>query len=200
MNALLLIDIQNDFLPGGALAVPEGDAVIAVANGLMSKFDLVVATQDWHPAGHQSFASEHPGHGVGEVISIEGGEQVLWPDHCVQKTTGADFASDLNRSGIDHVVQKGTDIAIDSYSGFFDNAKRKQTGLDEYLRNRNVKEVSVIGLATDYCVKFTVLDAIDLGYKVTVDKRGVRGVEIIPGDCEFALRAMADAGAAFSNA
>ena len=163
MKALLLIDIQNDFLPGGALAVPEGDMVIGIANQLMNQSDLVVATQDWHPAGHHSFASEHPDHSIGDVIEVDGNQQMLWPDHCVQQTVGAEFASDLNRRGIDHVVQKGTDITIDSYSGFFDNAKKRQTGLDEYLRNRSVQEVQVVGLATDFCVKFTVIDAIELG-------------------------------------
>ena len=199
VKALLLIDIQNDFLPGGALAVPEGDVVIGVANQLMDQFDLVVATQDWHPAGHHSFASEHPGHSVGDVIDIDDGQQVLWPDHCIQHTTGAEFANDLNLRGIDHVVQKGTDVTIDSYSGFFDNARRKQTGLDEYLGNRNVKEVHVVGLATDYCVKFTVIDAIELGYKVTVHRNGVRGVEIAAGDCEQALEGMAAAGAVLAG-
>ena len=199
MKALILIDIQNDFLPGGALAVPEGDVVIDVANQLMDQFDLVVATQDWHPAGHHSFASEHPSHRVGDVIDLNGSQQMLWPDHCVQQSAGAEFASELNRRGIDHVIQKGTDITIDSYSGFFDNARRKQTGLDEYLRNRNVKEVQVVGLATDYCVKFTVIDAIELGYKVAVHRSGVRGVEIAAGDCEKALEEMVAAGAVLAG-
>ena len=195
MKALLLIDIQNDFLPGGALAVPEGNVVISVANRLMDQFDLVVATQDWHPAGHHSFASEHHDYSVGDLIEVNGSQQVLWPDHCIQQTAGAEFASELNLHGIDHVVQKGTDIKIDSYSGFFDNARRKQTNLDEYLRNRSVQEVHVVGLATDYCVKFTVIDAIELGYKVTVHRNGVRGVEIASGDCDKALEEMVAAGA-----
>jgi len=194
MRALLLIDIQNDFLPGGALAVEHGDEVVPVANRLMNEYPLVVATQDWHPADHRSFASQHPDRAVGEVIDLDGLDQILWPDHCIQGTHGADFAPGLNTSGIQHVVQKGTDRNIDSYSGFFDNARRKATGLEQYLRDQQVDEIDLVGLATDYCVKFTALDAVDLGFQTRVLLEGVRGVELKPGDCAAALDEMKSAG------
>ncbi len=194
MKALLLVDIQNDFLPGGALPVPEGDAVVPVANRLMPNYELVVATQDWHPADHQSFASQHPGKQIGDVIQLAGLPQTLWPDHCIQGTLGAQFAAGLNQAGIHHVVRKGTDRTIDSYSGFFDNARRKATGLEKYLHERNVDEVHIMGLATDYCVKATALDAIDLGFRTVLIREGVRGVELKPGDCQRAIDEMRTAG------
>ena len=194
MQALLLVDIQNDFLPGGALAVPDGDQVVPVANRLMSRCELVIATQDWHPADHQSFASQHPGKGVGEVIQLGGLDQILWPDHCVQGTPGARFASELNTDGIDRVVQKGTDRAIDSYSGFFDNARGKATGLADYLRGQGVDEIHVVGLATDYCVKFTALDAVDLGFRTVLLVDAIRGVELNDGDCARVVQEMKAAG------
>ncbi|MGI9614755.1 MAG: bifunctional nicotinamidase/pyrazinamidase, partial [Acidimicrobiales bacterium] len=163
MKALLLIDIQIDFLPGGALAVADGDAVVAVANSLLDEYELVVATQDWHPADHRSFASQHDGHEIGEVIDLEGLDQVLWPDHCVERSAGAAFASELRVERIDHVVRKGTDRNVDSYSGFFDNARRKATGLHELLAGLEVDAVDIVGLATDYCVQFSALDVVDLG-------------------------------------
>ncbi len=195
MKALLLIDIQIDFLPGGALAVPHGEQVVPVANRLMPDYQLVVATQDWHPADHGSFASQHPGHRVGEWIELDGLPQILWPDHCVQGTPGAEFARTLNMAGIHHVVRKGTDPNIDSYSGFFDNGHRRATGLEQFLRDRGADEVHVMGLATDYCVKFTVLDARELGLAVTVMSDGIRGVELQAGDCQRALDEMHAAGA-----
>ncbi|MCA9264719.1 MAG: bifunctional nicotinamidase/pyrazinamidase [Planctomycetales bacterium] len=195
MKALLMIDIQNDFLPGGALAVADGDAVVPVANDIMRQFDLVVATQDWHPPDHESFASQHAGRQVGEVIPLHGLPQILWPDHCVQGTRGAEFASALDVSHIDHVVRKGTDRSVDSYSGFFDNARRRATGLEQYLRSRDVSEVHLVGLATDYCVKFTVLDALDLGFSTVVHQAGIRGVELQSGDCARAMAEMRTAGA-----
>lgn len=194
MKALLLIDIQNDFLPGGALAVNYGDQVVPVANRLMEAFPLVIATQDWHPGDHRSFASQHPGRDVGEVILLDGLEQVLWPEHCVQGSQGARLVSDLNLDGIDHVIQKGTDVYIDSYSGFFDNDHRKSTGLDQLLRDYEVGEVQLVGLATDYCVKFTALDAVALGYKTSIVLEGIRGVELNPGDCVKAIQEMQAAG------
>ncbi|QDU75651.1 nicotinamidase/pyrazinamidase [Bremerella volcania] len=194
MKALLLIDIQNDFLPGGALAVVDGDQVVPVANRFMSEFPLVVATQDWHPRNHRSFASQHPGRQVGEVIDWDGLEQVLWPDHCVQGSSGAKFAPGLNLDGIDHVIQKGTDVHIDSYSGFFDNGHRKSTGLEQLLHDHGVKEVHLVGLATDYCIKFTALDAVSLGFKTCVVLEGIRGVELSPGDCAKAIEEMLAAG------
>ena len=194
MKALLVVDIQNDFLPGGALAVPNGDEVVPFANRLMPHYELVVATQDWHPADHRSFASQHPGKNVGDVIDRDGLDQVLWPDHCVQGSPGAEFASELNTKGIDQVIQKGTDRSIDSYSGFFDNGRRKATGLEDYLRSKGVDEVHVMGLATDYCVKATALDAVDLGFRTVLLIEGVRGVDLNQGDCERAVEAMRTGG------
>ena len=194
MKTLLLIDIQNDFLPGGALAVTGGDVVVPVANRRMPAYDLVVATQDWHPADHQSFASQHPWSNIGDVVDLDGLDQILWPDHCVQGTPGAEFAAALNADGIHQVIRKGTDRAIDSYSGFFDNARRKAPGLADYLRSKGIDEVHVMGLATDYCVKFTSLDAIDLGFRTVLLTDGVRGVERNDGDCQRAIEEMQAAG------
>jgi len=194
MNALILVDLQNDFVPGGALAVPKGDEVIQVAQWIMPAFDLVVATQDWHPANHGSFASQHAGRKVGEVIELNGLTQVLWPDHCVQNARGAAFVDGLDTSRITRVFQKGTDPDVDSYSGFFDNGRRKATGLGEYLRTNGVTDLHVMGLATDYCVMFTALDARELGFSVSLVRDGVRGVELSPGDCQRAIKAMREAG------
>lgn len=195
MKALLLVDIQNDFLPAGALPVPAGDEVVAVANRMAPGFDLVVATQDWHPADHASFASQHAGKQVFDVIEHQGLQQILWPDHCVQQTAGAGFASGLDVAAINHVIRKGTDRDIDSYSAFFDNGHRKSTGLADYLNQQGVDEIVVIGLALDVCVKFTVLDALKEGFKVTAALEGCRGVDLKPGDCDAANEAMRSAGA-----
>ena len=197
MNALILVDIQNDFVPGGALAVSEGDAVVPVANALARSgdFDLVVATQDWHPEGHESFAAAHEGHEPGQVIDLHGLDQVLWPVHCVQGTPGAEFVDALDTEAIDAVFQKGTDPTIDSYSGFYDNGRRKATGLGEWLRERGVTKVTVVGLATDYCVKFTALDALSEGFATTVVTEACRGVNLSPGDAERALEELREAGA-----
>ena len=194
MNALILVDIQNDFLPGGALAVPEGDAVIPVCNAIRDRFNLVVATQDWHPRDHGSFAANHPGHSVGQTIDLNGLKQILWPVHCVQNTPGAQFAKDLRMLPTDRIFQKGTDPAIDSYSGFFDNGHRKSTGLDAFLKNKSVTDVFVAGLATDYCVKFTALDARSLGYNVHLVVDACRGVDLQPGDVDAAIEEMRKAG------
>lgn len=193
-KALILVDLQNDFIPGGALAVPNGDQVIPVANKLMKKFDLVVATQDWHPPDHGSFASQYPGKQPGEFVQLDGLEQILWPDHCVQHSKGAEFIAGLDANGITHVVKKGLDKNIDSYSGFFDNGHRKATGLAAYLNGQNVDELVIMGLATDYCVKFTALDARQAGFNTKLVREGVRGVEINAGDCEKALKTMENAG------
>jgi nicotinamidase/pyrazinamidase len=193
-NALILVDIQNDFIPGGALAVAEGDAVVPVANRLQPAFDLVVATQDWHPPDHGSFASNHPGRKPGELSELGGLPQVLWPDHCVQGSRGAEFHRDLDLSRVAHVFRKGTDPAIDSYSGFFDNGHRKATGLGDYLRAQNVTDVYVMGLATDYCVKWTALDAIQLGFRTHLIEDGSRGVELNPGDVAAAIEEVRRAG------
>jgi nicotinamidase/pyrazinamidase len=194
MNALIVVDVQNDFLPGGALAVPEGDAVVPRCNALMKSFDLVVATQDWHPANHASFAANCRGHKVGDVVDGAGLKQVLWPVHCVQNTPGAAFSPDLDVKRFARVFQKGTDPAIDSYSGFFDNGHRKSTGLGEYLRARGVTDVYVCGLATDYCVKFTALDARQLGFNTFLIEDASRGVNLKPGDVERAVEEMRAAG------
>lgn len=194
MRALILVDLQNDFVPGGALAVREGDRVVAVANRLVGRFDLVVATQDWHPADHGSFAANHPGGAVGEVIDLNGLPQVLWPVHCVQGTAGAEFAAGLDISKVTKVFRKGTDRAIDSYSGFYDNGHRRSTGMGEWLSQRGARDVYVMGLATDYCVKFTALDGRKLGLDVTLVEDGCRGVDLRPGDVAGAVEEMRRAG------
>lgn len=188
MNALILIDIQNDFLPGGALAVSESDAIIPIVNKLQRlPFECVVATQDWHPADHGSFAANHPGAHIGDAIVLHGIRQLLWPVHCVQHTHGAAFAPALEQKNIAHIVQKGTDSTVDSYSGFFDNNHRHATGLEHYLRHRGIRRVFIVGLATDYCVKFTALDALSLGFETYVVVDACRGVDISPGDVDRAL-------------
>jgi nicotinamidase/pyrazinamidase len=199
LAALILVDIQNDFLPGGALAIPRGDEVVAVANRLMERYELVVATQDWHPPNHGSFASQHPGRKVGDIITLGGLSQILWPDHCVAGTSGAQFAPDLQSGRIHKVFYKGTDVDVDSYSCFYDNAHRRSTGLAEYLRQCEVGEVHLAGLATDYCVKFSALDARAEGWPTTVILEGVRGVELRPGDCERACAEMQRAGVVISE-
>lgn len=201
MDALILVDLQNDFTPAteqkpaGSLAVSDGNAVVPIANQLSELFNLVIATQDWHPADHLSFASQHPGKQPFETIDLDGLEQVLWPDHCVQGTEGADLLSGLNTERIDHVVRKGTDRSIDSYSGFYDNDHRKATGLDAYVKSKNVDRVIVMGLALDVCVKFTTLDALKLGFETWVIRDGCRAVEMRAGDGERAFTTMRDAGA-----
>ncbi|MEJ1971143.1 MAG: bifunctional nicotinamidase/pyrazinamidase [Lacunisphaera sp.] len=194
MNALILVDIQNDFLPGGALPVPRGDEIIPVVNRLQEEFPLVVATQDWHPADHGSFAANHAGRRPGEVIDLHGLPQILWPVHCVQHSHGAAFAPGLRTERIAQIFFKGTDPQVDSYSGIFDNGRRKATGLADYLRGRGVTEVTIAGLATDYCVKATALDAQALGFKTTVVTDACRGVDLTPGDSARAFAEMERAG------
>jgi len=196
MKALILVDIQNDFLPGGALAVPDGDAIIPIANHLQAAFPLVVATQDWHPANHGSFAANHPGRKDFEQIDLHGLPQTLWPAHCVQGTAGAELAPGLQRERIAKIFPKGTDADIDSYSGLFDNGHRKSTGLGEWLRASGVTEIFVCGLATDYCVKFTALDAAQLGFKTYFIEDASRGVNIQPNDSRNAIEEMNNAGIA----
>ncbi|MBW3130752.1 bifunctional nicotinamidase/pyrazinamidase [Hymenobacter profundi] len=177
MKALLLIDIQPDFVPGGRLPVPDGDTIIPLANALQPHFELVVATQDWHPAGHQSFASSHAGHAVFDRISLHGHEQVLWPDHCVQGTPGAALHPQLDQHRIEAIFRKGTNPEIDSYSGFFDNGHLKSTGLADYLRGRGVTEVYLAGLAADYCVYFTAKDALTEGFATYVIEDATRAID-----------------------
>ncbi|MDB6112233.1 MAG: isochorismatase hydrolase [Pedosphaera sp.] len=193
MKALILVDIQNDFLPGGALAVPEGDEVIPVANRLQAAFPLVVATQDWHPANHGSFAVNHPGKKVFEKIELNGLPQTLGPVHCVQGTAGAELAAELQRGQVAKIFPKGTDAGIDSYSGLFDNGHRRSTELGEWLKAHGVTEVFVCGLATDYCVKFTALDA-QLGFKTYFIEDASRGVNLEPNDVKHAITEMGRAG------
>ena len=194
MKALILVDIQNDFIPGGALPVPEGDQVVPIANRLQPRFDLVVATQDWHPADHGSFAANHPGKQPGDIIELDGLRQILWPVHCVQKTPGAAFVTGLSTRAIAGVFQKGTDPRIDSYSGFFDNGHRKATGLYDFLKARKVTDVFISGLATDYCVKFTALDAKTLGFKTHLIEDACRGVNLKPDDVAKAIDELKTAG------
>lgn len=196
MKALILVDIQNDFLPGGPLAVPEGDKIIPTVNQLQAVFPLVVATQDWHPPDHGSFAASHPGRNVFEQAELNGLPQTLWPVHCVQNTEGAELAVGLDRERIAKVFPKGTDAGIDSYSGLFDNGHRKSTGLGEWLKARGVAEVFVCGLATDYCVKFTALDAAQMGFRTHFIEDASRGVNLQPNDVKNAIEEMKRAGIA----
>lgn len=214
-SALLLIDIQNDFISGGALEVPDGDFVIGVANKLMRKkpdlFNYVIATQDWHPANHKSFSSQHSGSSPGDIVDLGDVKQTLWPDHCIQGQYGSNFAEALLIENVDKVFKKGTCIDRDSYSGFFDNiasfepqdsvalARSGDTGLDDWLRLNQVKELTLMGLATDYCVLFSALDALRLGYAVTVVTDGCKSVDIMPGDGERALLTMQNAGAKLAH-
>jgi nicotinamidase/pyrazinamidase len=200
MNALIVVDLQNDFVPGGALAVPEGDAIVPLVNSIQPRFDLIVATQDWHPADHGSFAANHSGRKVYETIDLAGLPQVLWPVHCVQGTSGAALVSSLDTSRIARVFQKGTDPAIDSYSGFFDNGHRKATGLGDHLRQRGVTRAYVCGLATDYCIKFTALDARQLGFETFLIEDASRGVNVKPGDVARAVEEMRRANVQITQA
>lgn len=165
-KALIIIDIQNDFLPNGKLAVNQGNEIIPIINNLQKKFDLIIATQDWHPANHKSFAANHKDKKEFEIIDLNGLPQVLWPIHCVQGTKGAELNSELNTDAISMIIRKGMDVETDSYSAFFDNDKRNKTGLHGYLQEHNISEVYVCGLAADYCVYYTAKDAADLGYTV----------------------------------
>ncbi|MEQ9301825.1 MAG: bifunctional nicotinamidase/pyrazinamidase [Cyclobacteriaceae bacterium] len=187
MKALIIVDVQNDFLPGGALAVPEGDEVIPYINSIQDQYDLVVATQDWHPANHGSFAANHQGRKPGDEIDLNGLGQILWPVHCVQDSFGAELANALNKALIDKIFTKGEDAKIDSYSGLYDNGKRRSTGLGEYLNERGATDVDVVGLAADYCVKFTALDAHEFGFTTCVLKQGTRAVNLSPDDFDSAI-------------
>ena len=195
MKALIIVDLQNDFLPGGALPVPHGDEVIAVANELQRHFELVLATKDWHPSDHGSFAANHPGKKPGDRVILDGIEQILWPLHCVQNTHGAEFAAAFDTSRIADVFHKGIERNIDSYSTFFDNAHRRHTGLADYLKKRSIKEIYLTGLALDYCVKYSALDARHLGLNTHVILDACRGIELEAGDIDAALDEMKGAGA-----
>ncbi|SLM63170.1 MULTISPECIES: bifunctional nicotinamidase/pyrazinamidase [Dickeya] len=201
-RALLLVDIQNDFCSGGALAVSGGDEVVAVANQAMYACQQagvpVIAIQDWHPASHRSFAI-NSGTRVGEVGELEGLPQVWWPVHCVQNSPGADLHPELDRNAIVSVIHKGTYDDIDSYSAFFDNDHRTCTALHDWLRARNITRLSIMGLATDYCVKFTVLDALELEYQTEILVDGCRGVNLRPRDSQQALDVMVKHGATLTT-
>ena len=192
-QALIVIDVQNDFCPGGALAVNEGDEIVAGINALMGEFDSVVMTQDWHPADHSSFASNHPGAAPMSMTDMPYGPQVLWPDHCVQGTDGARFRADLDVDRADLIIRKGYNPAIDSYSAFFENDKTTPTGLEGYLRTRGITDLTLVGLATDFCVNFSAVDAAKLGFTVRVRESLCRGIDL-DGSLAAARSGMAAAG------
>ena len=192
--ALLVIDVQNDFCPGGALAVPKGDEIVPEINGLMADFRDVILTQDWHPAGHSSFASTHPGKAPFETVEMDYGRQVLWPDHCVQGSQGAAFHAALDTDRAALIIRKGMSSDIDSYSAFFENDRSTPTGLDGYLQTRGITELVMVGLATDFCVQFSALDAAKLGYKTRVRRDLCRAIDL-DGSRAAADAAMAEAGA-----
>jgi nicotinamidase/pyrazinamidase len=192
-DALIVIDVQNDFCPGGALAVAEGDAIVAGINALMDTFATVVLTQDWHPAGHGSFASEHPGKAPYETVAMPYGPQVLWPDHCVQGTPGAAFHPALRTDPAQLILRKGFQRAIDSYSAFFENDRTTPTGLEGYLRTRGVERLVMVGLATDFCVHYSALDGARLGFAVEVREGLCRAIDL-DGSLSAARAAMRAAG------
>jgi nicotinamidase/pyrazinamidase len=195
MRALILVDIQNDFLPGGALAVKEGDQIIPIVNELLKKkFDVIVATKDWHPPGHGSFATSHHKQ-PGEHTVLAGLDQILWPEHCVQGTSGAEFGPGWDTSKVKRIFLKGIEKNIDSYSTFFDNGHLRTTGLEVFLRQKGIKDVYIAGLTTDFCVKYSVLDAIELGFNAYVIADACRGVNLEKGDDARALEYMRKAGA-----
>ncbi len=194
MKTLIIVDVQNDFVEGGALAVSGGRSIVPIINELQPQFELIIATQDWHPADHGSFAANHPGRAIGELAELNGLPQIMWPVHCVQNTPGADFVAELDRSGWAAVIQKGTDSTVDSYSGFFDNGHRRATGLHDLLKEKGATHLHIVGLATDYCVKFTALDAVQQGWKATLLTSACRGVNLQPGDVDQAIAEMKAAG------
>jgi nicotinamidase/pyrazinamidase len=195
MKSLIVVDLQNDFLRGGALAVQGGDEIISKVNDMMDVFDLVVATRDWHPGNHGSFAASHPEKVPGDIIELNGLPQVLWPVHCVQGSFGAGFSSLLHKDKFDKVIEKGTDRNIDSYSGFYDNGHLKSTGLSEFLKSRSVNEVTIVGLATDYCVKFTALDSLTEGFDTIVIEDLTRAVNLHEDDFRKSIDEIMQKGA-----
>ena len=178
MKALVIVDVQNDFLINGSLAVPSGNDVIEPINQIINNYTLVVATKDWHPQDHVSFASNHLGKKIGDVVKVDNLDQILWPDHCVQKTKGSDFPATLNSTTINKIIYKGINTQIDSYSGFHDNGKIRSTGLSDYLKTNNVTFIDYVGLVTEYCVKYTVLDSIEEGFKTRVILNGIKGINL----------------------
>lgn len=194
MKALLIVDVQNDFCPGGALAVKNGDKIIPVIHQIKDRFDAVILTQDWHPAGHSSFASTHPGRKEYETIQVDYGIQVLWPDHCVQGTEGAEFHPDLDVPEAQLIIRKGFRKDIDSYSAFFENDQKTETGLTGYLKNLGITDLYICGLATDFCVKWSAIDGIKEGFNVYVIEDAVAGIDL-NNSVERAWKEMAEAGA-----
>ncbi len=194
MRALLIVDLQNDFLPGGTMGVPSGNEIIPRINHLQESFPLVVATKDWHPRNHVSFASNH-GRQPGEVVEVSGLKQILWPNHCIQNTEGAQFSPELHTERIAQIFHKGVDPSIDSYSTFYDNAHARSTGLGDYLKQHQVDEIVIVGLTTDYCILYSVLDARKLGFEIIVPLETCRGIDLVPGDIDRALDEMQKVGA-----
>ncbi len=193
MKALLIVDVQNDFCPGGALAVPDGDKVVPVINRLIDHFDAIIQTQDWHPKNHSSFASSHPEKNLYDVVEMKYGTQVLWPDHCVQGTKGADFHPDLKTDKTQVIIRKGFRREIDSYSTFFENDHKTTTGLAGYLKERGITDLYAVGLATDFCVKWSVIDGIDEGFNMHIVEDAVAGIDL-DGSLEQAWKEMKEKG------
>ena len=192
-TALLVIDVQNDFCLGGALEVTDGADIVPLINAVMSRYEIICLTQDWHPPDHSSFAKNHPGKLPFESIELNYGDQVLWPDHCVQGSKGAEFHPQLNTVPADIIVRKGFNKAVDSYSAFFENDRTTPTGLDGYLKTREVENLHLVGLATDFCVAFSSLDAVTLGYKVNVLERATKAIDV-DGSLALARKKMVAAG------
>lgn len=193
-SALIVVDMQRDFMPGGALSVPDADLILPKINKLMELFSLVIATKDFHPKGHVSFASSHSGKKIGDSIEVQGKKQILWPEHCVQASSGSAFDPRLHVESIHEVIHKGTHKEIDSYSAFFDNAHNRPTGLGEYLKKQGITHVFFCGVATEYCVLFSALDALELGLSVCVIQDACKGIDLKIGDTEKAFEQMAQKG------
>jgi len=189
-SALIIVDVQNDFLTKGALEVKNSDEIISVINTLQKKFNTIIATQDWHPNNHKSFASQHVNNDVGDFIELNGIQQILWPDHCIENTFGSQISDKLNKDNIEKIIKKGNNKEIDSYSGFFENDKKTKTELDDYLKLKKIDTLYICGLATDYCVKFTAIDATKLGYKTYLIMDACKGVNINEIDTEIAIEEM----------
>ena len=193
-NALIIVDVQNDFCPGGKLAVPDGDKIIQTINKLSNKFEKVIATQDWHPENHLSFAVNHPGKKEFEVFDYKGIKQVLWPAHCVSGTPGADFHPDLTIKNINLILRKGSNPEIDSYSAFRENDRTTMTGLEGYLKSLEIKEIYLCGLALDYCIFYSAMDAKELGFETFVIIDGTKGIDSPIGNIDKSLNVMKEAG------
>tara|TARA_Y100000034_G_scaffold137015_1_gene218492 strand:- start:2561 stop:3157 length:597 start_codon:yes stop_codon:yes gene_type:complete len=193
MKALIIVDIQNDFCEGGSLAVPEANSIIPYVNSIMDNYDLVVSTLDYHPQNHKSFASNN-GKEVGELIDLNGLDQVMWPDHCVEGTYGVELHKDINSKKINKYFKKGQNPEVDSYSGFFDNDKKSSTGMGEWLKEKGVTDIEVVGLALDYCVKATAIDAVNLGFKTSLLTKGTKAVNINPEDGDNAIKELKEKG------